>query len=165
MDNSESSAVSIVALFVLLLGLWLLASGHYTPLLIGFGVASSAFVVYLAWLLGVVDREGVPVHLVGRALRYIPWITYEVLKANVDVARRILSPGLDISPRVIEVSTSQKSDLGRVLYANSITLTPGTVSIWVHADRIVVHAIADEVAEGLQQGEMDRQATRLEGLS
>jgi len=160
----QRSNVSIIALFVLLLGLWLLSSGHYTPMIIGFGVASSAFVVVLAWKMGLVDREGVPVHLLGRALRYIPWIAWEVLKANVDVARRILSPRLPISPKLIEVGTSQRTDLGRVLYANSITLTPGTVSVWVHGHKILVHAIAEEVAESLSEGEMDRQVTRLEGL-
>jgi len=164
-SGRRGSTVSTVALFVLLLGLWLLASGHYTPMLIGFGVASSAFVVVLASRMGLVDREGIPVHLIGRALRYLPWIAWEVIKANIDVARRILHPSLPISPRLFEVKTSQRTDLGRVLYANSITLTPGTVSIRVHGHKIVVHAIADEVAEGLAEGGMDRQVTRLEGLS
>lgn len=165
MSRAERTILSGVALFCLLLGLWLLASGHYTPLLIGFGVASSAAVVVLASRMGIVDREGMPVHLLGRALLYVPWITFEVFKANIDVARRILSPGMNISPRLIEVPTSQKTDLGRVLYANSITLTPGTVSIQVYGNHITVHAIAEEVADGLNGGEMDRRVTRLEGES
>ncbi|MCP4895520.1 MAG: Na+/H+ antiporter subunit E [bacterium] len=155
----------VVALFVLLMTLWLLSSGHYTPLIISFGVASCAGVSVLAWRMGIADREGMPVHLLGRALTYIPWITWEVLKANIDVARRILSPKLDISPRIFEVKTSQKTDLGRVLYANSITLTPGTVSIRVHGDRITVHAIAGDVADGLLEGGMDSRVTRFEGES
>jgi len=150
--RAKRTVLSGVALFGLLLGLWLLASGHYTPLLIGFGVASSAAVVALASRMGIVDREGMPVHLLGRALLYVPWITWEVFKANVDVAWRILSPRMDISPCLVEVTTSQKTDLGRVLYANSITLTPGTVSIQVHGNRILVHAIAQEVADGLSTG-------------
>jgi multicomponent Na+:H+ antiporter subunit E len=147
------------------MALWLLSSGHYTTLIISFGIGSCLFVTVLCSRLGVVDREGVPVHLLGRALWYVPWIAWEVLKANVDVARRILSRGPDISPRVIEAKTSQKTDLGRVLYANSITLTPGTVSIRVRGDRIQVHAIAEEVADGLLQGGMDRKVTRFEGES
>ena len=129
---------SALALFVLLMGLWLLSSGHYTAILIAFGLASSAGVVLLCSRMGIVDDEGVPVHLVGRALRYIPWITYQVFKANVDVARRILHPRMPISPRVIRVKAGQKSDIGRVIYANSITLTPGTVSIRVEGDEIEV---------------------------
>jgi multicomponent Na+:H+ antiporter subunit E len=161
--DRPGSTVNTIALFVLLMGLWLLASGHYTPLLIGFGVVSTVLVVVLASRMGLVDREGVPVHLLSRALRYIPWITWQVILANIDVARRILHPKLPISPRLFEVPTSQRTDLGRVLYANSITLTPGTVSIRVDGHRIVVHAIADEVAESLAEGDMDRQVTRLEG--
>lgn len=165
MSRASHTILSAAALFLLLLGVWLLASGHYTALLIGFGVASSAAVVLLAVRMGIVDREGMPVHLLGRGLLYVPWITWEVFKANVDVARRILSPKLDISPRLIEVSTSQRTDLGRVLYANSITLTPGTVSIQVRGDRITVHAIAGEVADSLAAGEMDRRVTRMEGAT
>ena len=155
----------VVALFVLLMVVWLLSSGHYTPLIISFGVASCAGVSLLAWRLGVADREGMPIHLLGRAITYIPWIAWQVLKSNVDVAIRILKPRVDISPRVFEVDASQKTDLGRVLYANSITLTPGTVSIRVHGDRIKVHAIAGEVADSLLEGAMDRRVTQFEGES
>ncbi len=156
---------SAVALFVILIALWLLLSGHYTTMLIEFGVVSSLLVVWLAWRMRIVDPEGVPVHLLPRALLYIPWIAKEVFLANVDVAKRILTPGKpNISPELFDVDTTQRSDLGRVLYANSITLTPGTVSIRVHGRKITVHAIAEDVAEGLRAGEMDRRVTRLEGL-
>jgi multicomponent Na+:H+ antiporter subunit E len=149
----------------LLLVLWLLASGHYTVLLISFGVASCAGVVLLCSRMGIVDAEGMPVHLLGRAIRYIPWITYQVVMANFDVAQRVLLPWAKITPKLLEVVATQKTDLGRVLYANSITLTPGTVSILVIGDRITVHAIAKEAADSLEEGEMDRRVTRLEGLS
>jgi multicomponent Na+:H+ antiporter subunit E len=155
---------SAVALFAILMSVWLLNSGHYTPLITGFGVASCLLVVVLGWRMGVVDEEGVPVHLIPRAILYIPWIAKEVFLANVDVARRILSLGRPkISPAIFDTPTTQDTDLGRVLYANSITLTPGTVSIWVHGRAITVHAIAEDVAEGLAEGEMDRRVTRLEG--
>jgi multicomponent Na+:H+ antiporter subunit E len=155
-----------VALFVILLALWLLLSGHYTTMLISIGVACCVLVVVLAWRMGIADQEGVPVHLLPRTVRYIPWLVKEVVLANLDVARRILTPAAkpDISPRLIDVYTSQWTDLGRVLYANSITLTPGTVSIRVYGNRITVHAIAEEVAEELKGGEMDRRVTRFEGV-
>jgi multicomponent Na+:H+ antiporter subunit E len=154
-----------VALFAVLMAVWLLNSGHYTPLLIGFGVASCLFVVYLSWRMRIVDDEAVPYRLIPRAILYAPWLLKEVFKANVDVAKRILTPGrLNISPKFFHAESTQKSDLGRVLYANSITLTPGTVSIMVHGRTIWVHAIAEDVADGLMEGEMDRRVTRLEGL-
>jgi multicomponent Na+:H+ antiporter subunit E len=152
------------ALFVLLLTFWLLNSGHYTILITSFGVASCLLVVLLARRMGVVDDEALPIHLLPRLPRYLPWIIKEVVKANLDVARRILTPGTRaLSPRLFDAPTSQHSDLGRVIYANSITLTPGTVSIRVHGTRITVHAIAGEVADSLLEGEMDRRVARLEG--
>jgi multicomponent Na+:H+ antiporter subunit E len=82
----------------------------------------------------------------------------------VDVARRILDPKLPISPRLIKVKATQKRDLGRVIYANSITLTPGTVSVKMDGDEITVHALTREAAEGVETGAMDAKVTRLEGL-
>jgi multicomponent Na+:H+ antiporter subunit E len=147
------------------MAVWLLNSGHYTPMMIGFGVGSCLFVVWLSRRMGIVDDEAVPVHLIPRAFLYVPWLTKEVFTANLDVARRVLAPGkLDISPTLFHAKTSQASDLGRVIYANSITLTPGTVSVLVHGRSIWVHAIAEEVAEDLMEGEMDRRVTRFEGL-
>jgi multicomponent Na+:H+ antiporter subunit E len=154
-----------IGLFVILLLLWLLSSGHYTTLIISFGVFSCALVLVLSLKMEIVDSEGVPIHLFWRGLVYAPWLLWQIFLSNVDVAKRILSRKVAISPQLIEVKTSQKTDLGRVIYANSITLTPGTVSIQVHDDRILVHAIAREVADDLQQGEMDRRVTRLEGQS
>lgn len=157
---------STVSLFVILLGAWLLNSGHYTPLMLSFAVLSCLLVVFLSRRMDIVDDEALPVHLLPRTLAYLPWLLKEIFLANLDVARRVLSPGRPrISPRLFEAETSQHSDLGRVIYANSITLTPGTVSIRVHGTHITVHAIADEVADGLLEGGMDRRVTRLEGLA
>ena len=153
------------ALFVILLSVWLLNSGHYTPMLIGMGIGSCLFVVYLSLRMGIVDEEGLPVRLLPRALIYVPWLVKEVFKSNLDVAKRILAPRrYRLSPKIFDAPTTQESDLGRVLYANSITLTPGTVSILVRGDRIKVHAIAEEVADAVLEGEMDRRVTRFEGL-
>jgi multicomponent Na+:H+ antiporter subunit E len=160
------SVRSAVALFVILMSVWLLNSGHYTTMLISFGVVSCLLVVWLSWRMGIVDEEGVPVHLIPRAMTYAPWLMKEIFKSNLDVAWRAVKPGrVDVSPKIFDAPTTQCSDLGRVIYANSITLTPGTVSIWVHGRAITVHAIAEEVADGLGDGEMDRRVTRLEGIA
>lgn len=153
-----------VALFALLMAVWLLNSGHYTVLITSFGIGSCLLVVWLSRRMGIVDEESMPIHLLGRLPMYLPWIAKEVVKSNLDVARRIFSlGGPNVSPRLFDAPTTQHSDLGRVLYANSITLTPGTVSIRVHGTKITVHAIAEEVADDLLEGEMDRRVTRLEG--
>ena len=98
----------------------------------------------------------------SRGLLYLPYLALEIVKANLDVARRILDPKLPIDPVLVRVKTSQASELGQVLYANSITLTPGTVSMQVDGGGILVHAIAREMAEDLEGGEMDRRVTAVE---
>ena len=143
--------------------LWLLLSGHYEPLLLVLGAISCVFVAWIAYRMDVADREGHPIHLTWRSLVYWPWLFWEIVKANVEVARLILSPHLAISPTVIKVKASQPDELGHVIYANSITLTPGTVSIDVRDATIEVHAITREMAEGLETGEMDRRVTQMEG--
>lgn len=154
-----------ISLGAVLFGLWLLLSGHYTPLLLGFGVASCALVVLISARMDVVDREGHPIHLGPRALTYWPWLLVEIVKANIDVAKRIVDPKLPISPTMLRVKASQKTEVGRVIYANSITLTPGTVSVELEGDMIEVHSLTVEGAEALLEGEMDRRVTTMEGLA
>ena len=80
------------------------------------------------------------------------------------MARRILNPSLPIKPNVFVIKASQRTDMGRVTYANSITLTPGTICIGLQGDTIEVHALTQEAAEALQGGEMDRRVTEMEGF-
>jgi len=150
-------------LFVILLAIWLLWSGHYTPLLLSLGVASCAFVAWVAWRMGLVDREGVPIEILPRMLLYLPYLALEIVKANLDVARRIVSPRMPIGPRVFRTTASQKTDLGRTIYANSITLTPGTVSIDIEGDEITVHALTESAQAGVENDEMNRRVVRVEG--
>ena len=161
-------ARSALALFLLLGGVWLLCSGPFSlyghhPMIALFGLGSCAGVTWLGLRMGIVDAEAVPVHLLGRALRYLPWIVTEVVKANLDVAGRVLRPGLPVAPEIVRLKPSQRTDLGRVLYANSITLTPGTVTIEAEGDHLLVHAIAREAAAGLESGAMDAKVSALEG--
>ena len=146
-------------------GTWLLWSGHYTldhTLVLAMGVLSCAFVVYLSGRLSIVDEEGYSIRLVWNLALYIPWLIWAIVKANIDVAKRILSPGLPIAPRIIRVQGTQKTDLCRVIFANSITLTPGTVSLDLDGEEIVVHALTEEAADDVQSGDMDRRVTALE---
>lgn len=153
-----------LSLALVLAAIWLLLSGHYEPLILAFGLISVAVVVLIARRKGLTDREGHPIDLLLHGLRYWPWLLIEIAKSNIAVARCILSPRLPISPTVIKVPSSQRTDLGRVVFANSITLTPGTVSILVERDGILVHALTAEAARDLAEGgDMDRRVTRMEG--
>lgn len=142
---------------------WLLWSGHYTPLLLAFGVASCGFVLLVARKMGLLDEEGVPHQLSLGLVTYIPWLVWAIVKANLDVALRILNPRLPISPRLVRTRSSQHTDLGRVVYANSITLTPGTVTCDVDGEEFTVHALTKAAADDMLSGAMDRRVTRLEG--
>ena len=146
----------------ILFGFWLLRSGHYTPLLLSFGVGSSVLVVYLSMRMDVVDHEGVPLHLGGRLWMYVPWLLKEILVANVAVAKIILSPNMKISPRMVVFHGTQETDLGRVLYANSITLTPGTITTGVEGQEFQIHALTAADLETNEEDEMDRRCSWVE---
>lgn len=143
--------------------IWFLLSGHTDPLILGLGAVSVAGVTWLALRMDLTDNEGHPVQLTLRAPFFWVWLLWEIVKANLQVIRIILDPKLPISPRIFSVPVSQKSDIGRVLYANSITLTPGTISLQVTESEIKIHALTRAGEEGLQDGKMDRLVSAVEG--
>ncbi len=140
---------------------WLLLSGHYETFIIVLGVLSVALTVYIVLRMEMCDHETHPVHLTFRAVTFWPWLAMEIVKANIDVAKRVFS--MDISPALVTVKSGQKTELGQVIYANSITLTPGTTTMDIQDGTFVVHTIARAVGEDLRKGEMDRRVTEMEG--
>lgn len=142
---------------------WFLLSGHTEALLLGLGVVSVLVTVALAWRMDVTDQESHPVLAGLRYTAFWPWMAWEIFKANIDVAKRILTPGLPISPTCFRIEASQKTVLGRVVYANAITLTPGTVTIDVRGSTFEVHALSSDTADDLQSGRMDRRVSKAEG--
>ena len=152
-----------ISLLVTLFGVWLLLSGHYVPLIIGLGVGSCIFVVLIALRMDVADREGHPIHLTWRALIYWPWLMWQIILSSIQVGRIILDPKLPISPRLIWVRASQVDELGHVIYGNSITLTPGTVTLDIRGNELEVHALTGDFAHDLATGDMDRRVTKMEG--
>jgi multicomponent Na+:H+ antiporter subunit E len=152
-----------LGLFVVLAILWWLLSGFFEPLLLGFGLFSCALVVLIGWRMDVIDHEGHPVELGLRALTYFPWLTLEIIKSNIDVAKRICRAEPDISPQLFRTPASQASELGQVIYANSITLTPGTISLQIEGRRVLVHSLSRDGREGVESGEMDRRVTAMTG--
>ncbi len=146
-----------------LFALWLALSGLSQPLLLALGGLSALFVALVTGRMDTVDPEPPPILPGWRILAFLPWLAVQVVRSNLDVARRVLHPGLPIGPCVIRVRASQRTALGRAVYANAITLTPGTVSIDLEGDTIRVHALGREQAAELETGEMDRRITRAEG--
>lgn len=149
---------SIIVLFVF----WLVLSGYFEPFLMTAGAVSAIAVVWLGHRMAVIDHEGHPLRLGLRAPMYWPWLLKEIVKSAWDVSRIILNPRLPISPSLGRVKATQRTSVGLVIYANSITLTPGTVSVEVAEGEILVHALTREGLASVAEGDMDRRASRFE---
>lgn len=151
----------LVLLFVLAC-FWLALSGYFKPLLLILGGVSCLLVAWITLRKNLVDEQGILNQLHwGRWCRYNLWLIGQIVTSTIDVAGRILDPRMPISPTVDHVP-AELSDLGKVIYANSITLTPGTVSIDLADDQIVVHSLTREGMEQVKSGEMYRRVKALE---
>jgi multicomponent Na+:H+ antiporter subunit E len=155
--------VITTSLALLLFGFWLLLSGMFTPFLLAAGAASALAIALLSRRMEIADREGVPLHLTLSALSYWPWLVKEILKSGWQVIRIILDPKLPVSPTLVRFKPGQRTTMGLVTHANSITLTPGTVTVEAGRDEFLVHALTREGADGLAGSEMDRRVCRFEG--
>ena len=158
------SLLQVVSVWATLLVFWLLLSGIYAPFLIAAGIGCALAVTSIARRMSLIDSEGHPIHLgLHTFLWYWPWLLKEIAKSAWQVARIVLHPRLPISPTIVRFKPSQQSDLGLVIHANSITLTPGTICIEATREEFLVHALTAEGAAGTCAGsEMDRRVARLE---
>ncbi len=131
-----------------LFGLWLLLSGYLdNTLLLGLGVASCVACVYIAARMEVVDHESIPLQLKFGVFGYLFWLSAEIGKANWAVSKVILSPRMRLKQRMLTVPAEQVTDVGRVTFANSITLTPGTITVETEHHSFLVHALTDDAAD------------------
>ncbi|MEM1201633.1 MAG: Na+/H+ antiporter subunit E [Acidobacteriota bacterium] len=169
--GNRASAAAYV--FVTVSALWLLWSGHFSfehPLLLGLGLASSTLVTYLCWRMGICDGEIAPIRWFFQLWRYVPWLVWQVVLSAVATLRLGLGPKEKVDPVVVTLEAGQRTDLGLVTYANSITLTPGTLTLDsdAAARTIRVHAMNEPLIDDLRGGEMGRRIedmeARAEGL-
>ncbi len=161
----------IATLFILLLLFWCLLSGEtinpwnhdhpINPQLLIAAVISAVLVLVTSIRMGIVDDEGQPLRVLP-LFTYLPWLAWQILRANIDIARVVWSPRLPIEPEFIELKMELRSALGRATYANSITLTPGTVTVQLDGDKLLVHALTHAAAEELRGGEMERRLQSLD---
>ncbi|GAA5507321.1 Na+/H+ antiporter subunit E [Novipirellula caenicola] len=149
-----------VALFLT----WLIWSGHFeSPFLLGLGALSCLCSLWISRRMRIVDEEGAPAQLGVRPFtRYAPWLMKEILFSNLTVAKIILSPKMRLRRRIVTVPTRASTELGRVMLANSITLTPGTVSVRIEGESITIHALALSHDQADITGETDRRICELE---
>jgi multicomponent Na+:H+ antiporter subunit E len=154
-----------ISLVGFLFAFWVALSGHYTPMLVTAGAASAVVCVLAAVRMRVADAEGHPIELLWGAVTYYPWLTLEIAKSAWSVTKVILHPSLPISPTMTVVRASQKTTVGVATYANSITLTPGTITVEVNGNELTVHALVRDGALDLEGGRMDRRVSQFEGTA
>ena len=150
------------SLLVSLCIFWLLLSGYFTAFLLAAGFGSALLVVWAARRMAVVDLEGHPIRQIATAFLYWPWLLKEIVKSSWDVAKIIVDPRLPISPTLVRFKPAQRSVVGLVIHANSITLTPATIAIEVERDGILVHALTRSGAAGVVDSEMNRRVAACE---
>ena len=154
-----------LSLALFLFAFWLALSGHYTPMLVVAGAASAALCTLAAARMRVADAEGHPIELFWGAVTYFPWLAREIARSAWAVTKLILHPRLPISPTMTVVRASQRTSVGVATYGNSITLTPGTITVGVSGNELTVHALTREGALDLEGGGMDRRVSQFEGTA
>ena len=154
----------LILITVALYCFWLVLSGHYELWFIVSGLVLSLVVVGFSWTRSISDSEGFPVGLLARAIFYWPWLAVQIVKSGLRVTRIVLDPKLPISPTLVRVDALQNTAVGLTTYGNSITLTPGTLTVEAtERGRVLwVHAIERAGAEGFADDEMNRRVAWFE---
>ncbi len=152
-------------LFVSLFAFYVVLSGQiHSAFLMGAGVVVCLLVTLLARHLGIVDDEGMPYAYWWRTILYLPWLMWQILLANIDVLKVVWKPGrLEIEPQMIRVPHELRTPYGLATYMNSITLTPGTVTVEVGDHELLVHALTRAAADDLLEGRMHARVKIVEG--
>lgn len=140
-------------------------SGLYKPLILGFGAASVVLVLYVLHRMDTVDGDRVEIRLKPLAtVGYFGWLLVEIAKANWAVTKVILSPKMPIRQHLFSVPYTQETDLGQVVFANSITLTPGTLTVETDLGFFLVHALAHSPDDMDALADMDAHVSAIENL-
>ena len=137
---------------------WLTLSGYFIPMILTFGVISIVIVVWMARRMGILDGETAPYGTIVQTVSYYTWLFSEIVKANVQVVKAVLSPDLEVSPTLVKIPLNTDVDIAETMFANSITLTPGTVAIDMQSDHIVVHALLEEMSAPGDFAEMEERS-------
>ena len=150
------------SLFLLLIAFWAVNSAYYTGLLLFLCLVSSVLVLMITHRMRLVDQESLPLHLITRIGPFYCWLIKEIVVGAIYVLRKILQGDNKLSPRVITLKLDFRDELSKVIFANSITLVPGTLTLKLDKDSIQVHALTEELAEALISGELVSRIKRLE---
>lgn len=151
-------------MFFLLFAFWLLLNGQWTTEIAVVGLVLSAALYWFIWrFMGYSPRkEWACLRRGGRIARYLAYLVGEVLKSAWQTIRLVWSPKLEVEPRLASFRTRLRTDPGKVVLANSITMTPGTITIDVRDDHFLVHCLDESFGEGLEGSDMERRIAEIE---
>ncbi|MCS7214633.1 MAG: Na+/H+ antiporter subunit E [Thermodesulfovibrio sp.] len=155
-----------VVTFLILFGLWCIFSGMFDIFHLTLGIISCLIITLVSGDLMFNEEKITKSHIVYgiRFIKYIPWLIYQIILANIHVAYLVLHPKMPIEPFVLEYKAKLKKDISKVVFANSIILTPGTITMDITKDNVfVVHCISRKVAEDLLTGEMEKRVAYIFG--
>lgn len=152
-----------IVILSVLFGLWLLLSGIYTQMIIGLGFASTVLVLIVINRMDRIDGDRVEIGLSPFQFgKYLVWLMIEIARANWAVTKTILSRQMNIRQHMFTVPYSQKTDLAQVIFANSITLTPGTITVETEDGKFLVHAVSYSEDDPAAIADMDARVTACE---
>lgn len=154
--------IQTLSLGLILVGFWLLNSGLFKPLIFILGAISLVVVLAVASRMKVIDEESQPLHLTRSIPSYYMWLLKELVMSNVKVVSTIWQGNLQLRPALATVKMSHLSDMGKVIYANSISLTPGTVTTDVTENSITVHALDQSSIADIESGKMEARVRKLD---
>lgn len=150
---------------ILLSIFWLLLSGYIQLLLLSFGLVSVFIVLVLLKRMDDVDKEPKQMGVNFKMLQYVPWLILQIVKSSIDVTKLIWGRSDNVTPALAKIESQNVPTESQVLYANSITLTPGTLSVDMDESVITVHALNKASIDDLKKGEMEQKITGIWGKS
>ncbi len=159
--NGAGRVGAYLMFIALLIAAWVLWSGMFKPLLLALGAFSCALAAYIAVRMGYFDTRVFALRFNLRLIAFWGWLLKEIVTSSLEVARIVLSRKLELSTRVIEIDASQLSPVDQVILGNSITLTPGTLTLDADDGKLLVHALTAEGAAALEKGEMMRRVAAI----
>ncbi len=161
-QHGEATPVALLTLLIVLAAAWLLWSGIYKPLVIGLGAFSCILTLLLARQMGFFENSSHLEQVIPRLPGFWLWLGREIVKSSWDVAKIVLSPNLPIQPSLVRIRSKGKMDISQTILGNSITLSPGTVTLDVHEGELLVHCLTEKGAEDLLTGEVNQRVANLE---
>lgn len=147
-----------IILALIMAATWLSLSGYFITMILTLGVISILFVLWMCKRMDILDHETVPYLSLPQSASYFFWLFSEIVKANVQVVKAVLSPDLEVSPTLTKIPYATNADTARTMFANSITLTPGTVAVDMEEDHILVHALLKEMSNPADFKDMGERA-------